>query len=191
MTAITFEALGFSKEQIAERIIDAAVDRMLHSRYQDEDGEDVIDVSEFQRRIEKKIVERIDAAVTRVADENIAPQVNSLIENIIIQQTNEWGEKRGQQMTLIQYLTSRAEAWMTEQVDYNGKPKGQDSYQWRPNTTRMAYMVNSHLQHSIESAMKDALAQANSTMAKGLHEACRVAINNVAAQFAIVAKAGK
>ena len=45
---------------------------------------------------------------------------------------------------------------MQEEVDYNGKPKGTDSFSWRPRSTRVAYMVDEHLHYSIERAMKDA-----------------------------------
>ena len=188
----TLEALGISKEELADRIINQAVDALLRTiDFMDEDGEAVMVETGLARRIEKLAVARIDAKVEELAAQQLMPRIDTMIDTLVIQQTTQWGEKRGKSMSVLEYIIERAEAFMVEPVDLNGRSKAEgDSYNWRQHSTRIAHAINTHLQFEIERAMKESLAVANTTMAKGLHEACRVAINEAAAKFAIVVKGG-
>lgn len=179
MDTALLETLGLSKDEIAERVIDRAVQQLLHGSREDEDGYSYGVPSSFAQQIDKVIREKIDAAVIKAGDEVIAPKITALVEGHVLQQTNSWGEKVGKSVSFTEYLVQRAEAYMTEQVNYEGKPKGSDSYSWSAKGTRVAYMIDKHLHYSIDTAMRKALADANATIAKGLNEAVKVAINNL------------
>lgn len=180
----TLEALGFTKEEIAQRVVDTIVRDLTQSRHEDEDGESWFGESDFKRGIDKAVQARIDAEVTRTADEFIAPKIAELIDGCTLQQTNQWGEKRGAPITFIEYLVQRAEAYMTEPVSYDGKAKPESgSYSFTAKGTRVAYMIDKHLNYHIEAAMKQALSEANASIAKGLNEAVRTAISGLQVQM--------
>ena len=178
--ATDLEALGFSKEEIAERVIDRICSSILSTQTSDEDGYGYEIPSEFKRDLDRAVKARIDAEVTRIADKHITPRIGELIEGVSLQRTNEWGEAKGEPVTFTEYLVQRAEAYMTETVDYQGKSKKENgSFSFTGCGTRVAYMIDEYLHHSIETAMKQALADANATIAKGLNETVRNAINNL------------
>ena len=72
---------------------------------------------------------------------------------------------------------------MQEPVNHNGKTKAEDNYNWCKNTTRICYLVDSHLQYSISVAMDAALKEANSSIAEGLKEAVSIQIDQVRAKL--------
>jgi hypothetical protein len=179
VTALTIEALGITKEEAAERVIQKIADSILYNEEYDEDGNPFRGEASFAREVDKAIRVRIDEEVKRLGDTEIEPKIASLIDGICLQATNDWGEAKGEKVSFREYLVRRAEAYMTEPVDYNGKPKGTDSFSWTARTTRVAHMIHQHLHYEIERAMKEALGNLNSTVAKGLHEATRLALNEV------------
>lgn len=188
MTAITLESLGLKSEDVADRIVETAVHQLLSQTVADEDGDEFEWASQFREKITAMVTARVDEKVREIGEKHVVPHVGDMIENLVLTKTNQWGEKvKGGEVTFIEYLTAQAGAYMSEQVDYNGKTKAQDAYNWRANSTRIAYLIESHLQYQIKTAMEQALADANTAMAKGLHEACRVAINDVATKFKVVA----
>ena len=177
------EALGFSKEEVFQRVVDTIVRDLTESRHEDEDGDHWFGESEFKRGIDKAVQARIDAKVNEVADKHIAPRINELIENCTLQQTNRWGEKVGASVTFTEYLVQRADAYMVEPLDFNGKTKEESgSYGWSAKTTRIAYAIDKHLHYSIDTAMKNVLAKGVSTITAGLNEAVKTALANITVQ---------
>lgn len=114
--------------------------------------------------------------------------MNDIVENMVLTETNRWGEKTGKSVTFKEYLVQRAEAYMQEEVNYEGKPRGTDSFSWSARSTRVAYMIHKHLHYEIEAAMKTALANVNSAVTKGLHEATKIAINEVTSKLKVDVK---
>lgn len=163
--------LGITKECIIEKVAQLCADELIHD-------DDAI-YSSVARRLEKQLKDQIDAAVTKIGDELVAPKIAVVIEDTVLTKTNQWGEKIGEPLTFKEYLVSRAETYMTEDVDHNGKSRAEsrDSY-WKKHSTRVAFMIDKHIQYNIETAMKKALADANSTIAQGLAGAVRIALAN-------------
>lgn len=169
--------LDMTQEELREEVLKRAAEKLLAEVM----GVDIDDIVErLQTRIETEVKSAVSTAVTGAADRAIAkhvdPYFQQKIEDFVFQQTNAWGEKTGEPKTFREMLLARAEAYITEPVSYDGKTKSQDSYNWKANTTRVAYMVDKHLQYHIESAMKTALAEANNNIAKGLADAVKISI---------------
>jgi len=181
--------LGLSPEELQDRIIERAVSALLETTEYDEDGDTFSDHSPLAKRLQKSVKETIDAKIAEIAEKHILPNVGSYIENVQLQATNNWGEKAGKPVSFIEYLVQRAEAYMVEEVSHDGKTKGESGYGgFRAYGTRIAYMIDRHLQYSIHSAMEKSLKDANATMAQGLTKACQLAISEAAQKFALVAK---
>lgn len=176
----SLEALGITTEDLINRIVDKATqDLMTSVGYNYDTDEEFTTRSTLAKQLDKKIKDHIDAKVSELADKHILPRVTEMIENITIAKTNTWGERTGEKYTFIEYLTKCAENYMTAEVNYEGKTKDQSGgYSWSKSGTRVAFMIDKHLHYSIETAMKNALAQANSTIATGLQGAVKIALEN-------------
>lgn len=172
----SLEALGISAEELTNRIVDRATEQLLTSTGYDEDGEEYTTESRLARKVTDNIKKMVDGKILALAEKHILPNMGSYIETLTLQETNRWGEKTGKPVTFIEYLTERADVYMREEVNHSGKTKEQEGYSWSKSTTRVAFMVNQHLHYSIETAMKQALANANSNIAKGLEEAVKIAL---------------
>ena len=180
--------LGLTKKEIQKRIVETICDRLLGSEVYDEDGESTTDLL---RMLNKKIHERIDAKVTELGEKHVFPKVNELIENYVVQETTSWGEKKGEPKSFRQHLIDRADAWMREPVDYDGKIKEKGSYNWSVAGTRVGMLVHKYLHYEIENAMKEAFKKANESIAIGLHEAMKIKLDEIKNSIIIDVKTKK
>ena len=179
-TEITLDALGLDQDKLAEKLVDRLAQNMLTSIGYDEDGDEWFGTSAFAKKLNDMGTARLNAIVGELADKHVLPRVNEMVEGLVLQQTNQWGEKVGKPVTFIEYLTQRADAYMREEVNYDGKTKQENGgFSWSKRSTRVAYMIDKHLHYSIESAMKAALANVNNSVAAGLEEATKTAIREV------------
>lgn len=183
MDTATLQALGITPEELIDRIVAKATEELLTNEAYDEEGDPVgRRATDLARRIEKNIQVHVDAKIQALADQHVLPNVSAYIEGLTLQETNRWGERTGQKMTFIEYLVQRADAYMREEVNFEGKGKAENgSYSWNKSGTRVAFMVNKHLHYSIEQAMTQALTHANSTISQGLEEAVKIALANATA----------
>jgi hypothetical protein len=188
MTAISLEALGISKEDLTEKLLDRLVDEFTAEPVWDEDGAVTERRSTMAAKITKQVQAHVDATVARLGEDHVLPRVTEIIEGLVLTTTNQWGEKTGKGITFIEYLTQRAEAFIREDVNYEGKPKGTDSYSWSKHSTRIADMIDKHLQHSITTAMTKALVDINSTVAAGLMDAVKHALGQSMAKLKVEVK---
>lgn len=187
---VTLESLGITKEELTERIVKRLADGLLFQEDQaaDEDRDlySYSTESEFAAKLQEMVREKVDAAVTDLASRTVVPQITDIIETFAIQRTNNYGEKRGEPVTFVEYLTSRAEAFMTEQVNSDGKTKEEASGSWYGGkTTRIAYMIDKHLHYSIQSAMHGAIATANASIVEGIKKAVEMKLAEIKTQLSV------
>jgi hypothetical protein len=173
-TAITLEALGFTKDDLQERVIERLCEQILAGKQYDEDGNEEYDDSQFKKKLEERLRAHITETVNAIAERHVLPNVTGYIENLVLQTTTSWGEKVGKPVTFIEYLVQRAEAYIQEEVNYEGKSKSQDTYNWSKKSTRITFLIEKHLHYHIETAMKQALQTANSAIAGGIEKAVKI-----------------
>jgi len=162
---LDFESLGFTREELQERVVSRMVDTLLG----DADAPTL-----FQDGIESLVRDRIDAAVVAIGDKHVLPNIQDYVAQARFEPTNKWGEPKEPAMTLIEYLEKRAESYLTEQVNYKGEPRGRDGYNWKPDQTRVAHLVHEHIQYDISTAIQKALKTLNADVADGLAETVRI-----------------
>lgn len=179
MNAITLESLGFTKQDLQERVVERMCELVLAGKSYDEDGNEEYDDSQFKKKLEERLRAHVTTTINAIAEAHVLPNVTQYIENLVLQTTNKWGEKKGEPVSFIEYLVQRAEAYIQEEVNYQGKGKSESDYNWSKNTTRIAYMINAHLQYNIETAMKKALATANASIAGGIEKAIQVQLEQI------------
>lgn len=178
MDMAALAVLGLDPKEIEGKVVERIADRVLQGWGTDEEGEYVCD-AQFKRKLENRIQEQIEATISLLADKYVLPNVNSYVENLTLQQTNKWGEATGKSMTFIEYLVERCDAYMREEVNYEGKPRGNDSYSWTGRSTRIAFMVDKHLHWSIEQAMKKAFENGNAMIVGGLKKAMEMSLADI------------
>lgn len=177
---IDLKDLGIGQEELQERVVKMLCDRVLKSKESDDEGEEFEVASEFSQKIEGAVREKINEAVSQIADKHLLPKIADQVETVTLQKTNEWGEEKGDPVTFVEYIIKLAGEYMVEKVDYDGKAKGRgDSYGWRGTQTRLAHMIDKHLHYSIHQAMKEMLTEANSQLSKGLAETCEVKLKEI------------
>ena len=182
---IDLQSLGFTKEELQERVIDQLCRQVLSGTVCDEYGNEIDTSSVFSKKLNELVKKKIDETINAIAEKHVLPNVASYIENLTITETNSWGEAKKAPVTFIEYLTQRAEAYMQEKVDNDGKSKGESSFWNGGKQTRITYLIHHHLQYSIETAMKDALKTATGEIARGIHETARLKLNEIAASMKV------
>lgn len=180
--SLDLESIGFTKEELQERVIDRLCETFLSTRTIDQFENEVEIPSRMREQIEKRIQSTITERINAIAEAHILPNVSRYIEELVIQETNQYGEKRGAPVTFIEYLVGRAKDYMQEKVDHDGKAKDESNgYGWNGKQTRITHLIHAHLQYSISTAMQDSMKVATGEIAKGIHETCRLKLNEIAA----------
>lgn len=182
--------LGLSEAELAERVVTRCVERVMSSSMFDEDGESTDVPSQFSKRLQDAVIDRVDKAIDAIASKHILPNVTTYLENLCLQKTNHWGEKTGEPVSFLEYLVGRAEKYMTEKVDYTGKAEGEDRYSsnWRGSHTRIDYLVHQHLHFAVETAMKQVVADGNRILSGALVETCKAKMAEIASQLKVEVK---
>lgn len=185
------EALEISKEEMIEKIVDRAVTRLFTSTSVDEDGDAYDCSSAFKTTLDKYIKDRIQAEIEKIGEIHVAPKLHELIEGVTFQETNKWGEPKKEPLTLKEYLIGAAERYMTEEVDFKGKTREQDSYNWSRYGTRISYMINEYLGFHIEKMMKESLETANKALVGGLEKACKIQLEDLSKKIKVAVSTGR
>ena len=178
----TLKALGISPEELGSRIVDQAVEVLLNNTGFDPDTEaETSYASKFKREIESRIQKAVDAKIAALAAVYLIPRVGEIIEKANLLQTNKYGEQKGPSMTFIEYIVSRAEAYMSEDVDYHCKSKNEgDSYNWKSCGPRLTVLMRNYIRDTLETHAKKAIVDVNKVFAANIEKAAREAITSAA-----------
>ena len=177
---LNLEDLGVTKEQLLERVIK----NMSHNILYGEDGmeREFVDSEDvLEARILKKIEKKIDEKVNKVLVEVVGTSVEELVEKMKMQETTSWGEKKGEEFTFREYVAQKTSFYMMEQVTYDGRGKGEisNSYNFKPQGTRIANLIDSCLQRDIESGVSKALKDINEKVVSGLRETIKIKLGEL------------
>ena len=168
--------LGLTPEILRDAVIERAA-KMLIDRDDADYDEDYGWANSIKAKVDNMIADRIQAATQEAVDAAIAkhasPFIEGEIEKVVFRRTNEWGEQKGEPKTFREFLIDRVEQYIVEPVNYDGKTKAQDGYNFRQSSTRIAYMVDKYLHHEVEGAMKAAFTDLNSKVSEGILGAVR------------------
>ena len=178
---IDLEALGLPVEDLQNRVVDKMASMLLESVVYDDEAAGIED-SPFARKLKTETEKRLDEHVTALGDNKILPLVTEMVEKIALQKTNTYGEARGEKMSFVEYLVHRAEEYMTEIVDFDGKPPSTFT---TSKQTRIAQMIDKHLHYRIKAAMEQALQNANNQIVKGLEKTAILKLREIAERLRV------
>jgi hypothetical protein len=171
MTKQDLQSLGITPDEVLTRVADRICEQFI--------SEEKDYAHDFQSRIERAVKKRVDEVLDKAMSKHVLPKVTSMVEELTLTETNKWGEAKKEPVTFIEYLVQRADCYIREEVDYNGKIRSEDTYQWRAHSTRIAHMIHEHLAYHIKRAMEQAMGNATTSVKKGLEEACKIAIAGI------------
>lgn len=184
----TLEALGVSPEELGNRIVDQAVSTLLYSSGFNPDTEEETSYeSRFKREIEKRIQQAVDQKIAALAEQHLIPRVGEMIEQADMRRTNNYGEPTSPPMTFKEYIASRAEAYMSEDVNFYGKSKAEegDSYNWRKCGPRLMVLMQIYIRETLEKHAKEAVTDVNKVIAKNIQQAAKQAITAAAENLTV------
>ena len=184
----TLEALGISAETLGDRIVEQAVDVLLNTTGFDPDSEEETRYeSRFKKEIAARIQKAVDEKIAALASVHLIPKVGEMIEKANLLKTNQYGEPKGLPMTFIEYIASRAEVYMSEDVDYHGKSKAEsgDTYNWKASGPRLTVLMRNYIRDTLESHAKQAIKDVNSVVAKNIEKAAKDAITAASAAMKV------
>ena len=118
---LTLENLGLTKKELQNRVIERVCETLMTTVFPDDEGGGTVGSSKFVRKLEAAAQKRIDAAVTKLAETHIAPQVTKSVETMELEETDRWGHKVGKPVGFITYVVQRFESYMMERVDTEGR----------------------------------------------------------------------
>lgn len=180
----TLESLGISPEELGSRIVDQCADALLNSTgFNPDTEEEVRYESRFKREIEARIQKAVDEKIAALAAVHLIPRVGEMIESANMRRTNHYGEPKGEAMTFKEYIAHRAELYMSESVDINGRSKEEsgDAYNWRAAGPRLTVLMRGYIHDTLEKHAKAAVTDVNKAIAKNIEAAARDAITAAAA----------
>jgi hypothetical protein len=184
----TLEALGISPEELGNRIVDQCVEALLNSTgFNPDTEEETRYESRFKREIEARIQKAVDEKIAALAAIHLIPRVGEMIEKADMRQTNRYGEAKSPPMTFKEYIAHRAEAYMSEDVNYHSKSKAEDgdSYNWRYEGPRLTVLMRGYIRDTLEKHAKEAVTDVNKVIAKNIETAARQAITAAAASLKV------
>lgn len=196
MTALKLSELGIEldEEKLLDRAAQIIADRALGKQgiYEPDPDNEYTVGDPFIHELDKRVKKKIDEAVEKIAGKNVLPHIDKFIEDYCLQETNQWGEAKGEKVTFTEYLVQRTNEWIGEKVNHNGEPKpARDSYGWRAHSTRLAHHIDKHLGFHMERAMKAVIGSAMPTLEKGLNEALAVNIKTALEDIRVSVSAKK
>ena len=94
-------------------------------------------------------------------------------------------------MTFKEYIAHRAEAYMSENVNYHGKSKAEDgdSYNWRSEGPRLTVLMRNYIRETLEAAAKAAVNDVNKVIADNIGKAAKQAIAQAGAAIKVSVQA--
>lgn len=177
---IDYEALGFTQAELQERLLDRLVDQILY-----EDGAR----SDLHEQVKDLVFNSVRETVQKISDEVFSKNIQDYIENAVFQETNRFGEPRGDEMTFKEFLSDTANKYLTEQVNYDGRAKHErGGVSWSAHQTRIAHLIHEHLHYDIEKILKDAVKTVNSGVAEGLQETVKIQLTEITNKLKVTVK---
>lgn len=175
---IDFEALGLTKDEVQERLIETLADRMLKAKGWDDDGDEISLPSSLKTQLEALITKRMDLAVQSAFDRVVPSTIDQFVAEYKIQQTNQYGEKQGPALSFVEFITQRVTGYLAEPIDHSGvsereaKAKGNSWYGERNGKqNRVTYMINERLATAINQGIEAAFKDTKSLLAGGIEKA--------------------
>jgi hypothetical protein len=162
---ITLESLGFTKEDLQERVVENLCEQVLHSKGCDEDGGTTTFESTLARQLGDKIEKKLSAIADAFCEQKVGPRVLEYINQTLLTPTDRWGQQKSAPLTFAEYVTNRIDMYLKEKVDLRGSAAG---YSSDSKTERGAWLVWQGITAAVNDIIKGSVSQALDTIKGGI-----------------------
>lgn len=173
--------LGLDPAALMELVAENVANALIHTS-----GED------FEGRIRDLVKERVGLEIGVLFDRHIAGRVERFVDELVLQETDRWGDaKEGKPpLSLKEYMVERADAYMREQVNSEGKNQDENgrAYNFTGEGSRITHLVDKHLRGHIGTAVTDALKNVNSQLAEGIATTVKIQLKKTLDKMKIEVK---
>lgn len=146
----TLKILGITPEKIMEMAVEKLISGM-REHYDDEYIE-----QRAARTFKEELQRKIDDAVSAFLDKQLEPVLKGAVSTLILQPTNHYGERKGEPIPFVEYVTKRASEWLGEPVDGEGRA-GRDSYGGGTKQPRLMWAFDKYFGYQMQAAIKSVL----------------------------------
>jgi len=180
MAEITLCDLGFTKEELEEKLLARLVREVLTGiSYDDEDGEYEVD-STFAKKVNALVKTEVDSGIERMAQKHLYPRINEQINTIVLAETNRWGERtKREEVTFAEYITNKADAWLIEPIDSSGKTQAEAGSYFRAETTRLAKLVEASIDSTVRKECAALAAQFKDSFETSIADAVKIKLREL------------
>lgn len=183
MVEFTCEAIGMEQDELQERVVQGLVTRILGTESEDEYGETIR--PKVMKEVNDIITNTVHRCIENIANEHVYPMAEKLVTEHVFQPTTNWGEKKGEPRSFIEYLDEKAVAYFRESVDAGGRAQEEihvhSRRDWKAVGNRINFMVDKSLAKQIKEALDDAIGNLHLSLADALAETARDTLAKVAA----------
>ena len=177
MSANVLETLGISQEELQKRLIEKMADELLTQPEWDEDEGEYRRSSNLNNKLQKLIQQRLDEKLQVYTDTHFVPLIDNFLQTKF-QETNSWGEPKGEGLTLSEYLFKRANTYFDEKVNWDGKPY--DGYNKDGLPSRLMYLVDKNLRDKMAETIKQVFTDVNRKMLTDLADMAKQNLTKMA-----------
>lgn len=184
LTPELLQALGIDPSTIRDQVVDAIVNRAMGNYVTSgPDGEEGwARESDLSRHVHKQL----EAIASRKFAEVITPIGAEVIENLTFPRTNTYGERKGTDQTIREWLDEKARNYLTERVDGYGKAQWEGGN--HPSQPRIVYLIQEHLKYTIQSKVDAMMRTANEQIAGGIEAAVKDALADVLKKLTVAVR---
>jgi len=187
---ITLDSLGISRDELISRLVNELTRKFTGSiiTYDEVNEEKLNKDSLIAEAFKKSVKETLDSAVEGYFNIWIHPSITKYLEDFTVTETNKWGEAKSEPVKFKEYIIKRAESFLTEPVNREGKTRKEYSgYDFKPTGSRLEHFIIDKYTRSLHGALEVALSALNKEIAGGLEGCVKNKIAEVTQRFKLVA----
>lgn len=180
---LTCEQLGITPDDIADRVATKIATTMLASftdDFDDDTGEPIKTETptKFRSLVQARVNAKVSAAVDAITERVLGNALETKITALRFPQTNSYGEPKAEPLTLLEFIAKRADTYLSEQVDHEGRSGG--AMYGSARNPRVVWMLEKYLASRIKDSMDTALRAANAQIVGGIEATVKANLKDIA-----------
>ena len=161
---IDLQDLGINAEKIQDAVVAEITERILT-------GERGWDESKFRREMDEQIKKHVQSGLEKVIAAVLQGEITAQIEALKFETTNGYGEKKGEPLTLREWVSKRITEYMNEDVNEKGLSREQDGYSWKAAGRRAMVLFKVTMREEIQQSINAMWRDGNKPLLDAVQEA--------------------
>lgn len=177
---IPLEALGFSREEIQNKIVDAAVEDLLSGVSVDDEGNAHRMASRLRESFNTELTQRIADTVSNLVSTLVTPEY---IRATTFPRYSKYGEKKGDPLTFKEFVEQCVSKILDAKVDDSGKILEPGSYGYDRGKHFMSGLVEKAVERELREAIQKGLINIQQEVTNALKAAATEIITKITASI--------